>query len=240
MNKKISIPWDYIKLFAAFTMLVDHAGIVLFPQYGFMRIIGRLSFPIFSFSIYLGCKYTRDKRKYFNRIFLLGIAYFIGYYLFSKEIYGNIFMTFSLSILITIYGVQRLKEALMADEHSIKEILIKTFNLIALIIVSYFICKILYIDYGFYGVLLPVFAEIFDFKFMGNTFYGKILPILGFSVGLLLLSINIGGIQIYSILALPLIFLANGQNKKLRLKYFFYWFYPLHLVGLEIIAYFLK
>lgn len=42
-------------------------------------------------------------------------------------------------------------------------------------------------------------------------------------------------VRLFSLLALPLILLYNGKRGNLRLKYFFYAFYPLHLALLAAI-----
>lgn len=43
MNKNI------LKLLAALTMVIDHTGLLLFPQAAVLRWIGRISFPLFAF-----------------------------------------------------------------------------------------------------------------------------------------------------------------------------------------------
>ena len=40
-----------LKIIAAVTMLIDHAGLMLFPQATWMRAVGRLAFPLFAFCI---------------------------------------------------------------------------------------------------------------------------------------------------------------------------------------------
>ena len=60
-RRDLSIPWPFapaevalnrdtnlLKLVAMLTMLCDHAGKMLFPQYPVMRIIGRIAFPIYA------------------------------------------------------------------------------------------------------------------------------------------------------------------------------------------------
>ena len=42
---------NHLKLIAAFTMLLDHAGILLFPRIRLLRILGRLAYPILSLLI---------------------------------------------------------------------------------------------------------------------------------------------------------------------------------------------
>lgn len=40
-----------IKLIACISMLIDHAGVILFPEYPFLRWIGRLAMPLFAFTV---------------------------------------------------------------------------------------------------------------------------------------------------------------------------------------------
>ena len=68
MNKNI------LKLLAALTMVIDHAGLLLFPQAAVLRWIGRISFPLFAFCVGDGCVHTRKPRVYFWRVLGLGLA----------------------------------------------------------------------------------------------------------------------------------------------------------------------
>ena len=83
---ELTIPWPFaptkvdlnqdtslLKVIAMLTMLCDHAGKMLFPQYRVMRIIGRLAFPIYAYCIAAGCVYTRDHLKYIRRLVLLSL-----------------------------------------------------------------------------------------------------------------------------------------------------------------------
>ena len=63
--KKLSLTNNQLKIIAVISMLLDHVGKELFPQYTILQIFGRVAFPIFSFMIAEGCLYTRDKKKYF-------------------------------------------------------------------------------------------------------------------------------------------------------------------------------
>ena len=51
-------------------------------------------------------------------------------------------------------------------------------------------------------------------------------------IALFLLSGMGTGVQAYSLLALPLLLLYSGRRGKMRLKYFFYVFYPVHMIAL--------
>ena len=56
-----------------------------------------------------------------------------------------------------------------------------------------------------------------------------------FAIGLCLLTYfdDYAEMQIYCLLALPLLALYSGKRGKRKMKYFFYLFYPLHLALLE-------
>ena len=203
---------NILKIIAAISMLIDHIGYMFFPEVSIFRIIGRLSFPIFAFMIAQGCIYTRNKALYLVRMLLLAIACQIPYFFIAKEIYLGILFTFSLSI-IAIY-------AFLLFKNSQKRIL--TFPLFVFTVAMiYFINKLIEIDYGFWGCIVPLFAVIFK-KQPYNT--------SSFFVGLVILSVSLDGIQPYCLLALPFLFLYSGKRGKANMKYFFYIFYPLHLV----------
>jgi hypothetical protein len=66
-------------------------------------------------------------------------------------------------------------------------------------------------------------------KKLDNNF----VSVLALGIGLLPLINEVGFVQKYSLLALVPLLLYSGKRGKLRMKYFFYIFYPLHLVVLE-------
>ncbi|MBO5857524.1 MAG: conjugal transfer protein TraX, partial [Clostridia bacterium] len=98
MLKKFGLTNNQLKIIAMVSMLFDHIGKELLPQYEILQIIGRLAFPIFAFMIAEGCFYTKNKIKYFLTIFILGTGCQIVYFIVDKSFYQNILITFSLSI----------------------------------------------------------------------------------------------------------------------------------------------
>ena len=218
-----------LKIIAAIFMTIDHIGVMIFPDQMIWRILGRLALPIFAFMIAEGCKYTRNKKKYLGMVFGLGAVCQVVYYFFDGSMYFSILITFSLSIL-TIYALQYWKE---------KKTVPAGLVFAGTVAAVYGLNQVLTIDYGFWGCMLPVFAALphgtnHDWDQLSSTLLG---------VGLIFLSFSVGLLQFFSLMALPFLYCYTGKRGKANLKYFFYIFYPLHLVVLEGIAmliYYLK
>ena len=98
-----------LKIIAAVAMVLDHAGLMFFPGNKVLRILGRLAFPIFAFMIAEGCKYTRNRLRYFLQLFILAAVCQIVYFLVDGSMYLSILFTFSSSLLM-IFSLQHWKE----------------------------------------------------------------------------------------------------------------------------------
>ncbi len=226
-------------------MVIDHIGFLFFPEEQIWRVIGRSSMPLFAFAIAEGCKYTRDKAKHFLLPFLLAVICQIVYYFFDNgSLYMCILVTFSLSIL-TIYALQNFKTALFISDDLSDKVLSGVLFVLTVFCV-YALNQVLSIDYGFWGCMTPVFASLFDFhRLPAPTFLKKAdnVPVRALSmvIPLCLLpsSSGFGPIAYFALIAIPVLFLYNEKKGKLKTKYFFYLFYPLHLVLLQAIAMFL-
>ena len=226
MENKGILNGNHLKLIAAVTMLLDHAGILLFPRVQLFRILGRLAYPIFAFMIADGCRYTGNRLRYFLMVFGLGAACQLVYYVTSGDTYLNILLTFSCSILL-IYALQAMYRAKNWKREFLWSVIF-TAGVIAALAMD----RLLTIDYGFWGIMVPVFVAFAQVK--GKT--GSKLPVLMMLVGLLFLGADLGGIQHYALLSVPVLLLYNGQRGKVNMKYFFYIFYPVHLAVLQGIA----
>ena len=239
--KKLSS--NMLKIIAAVLMLVDHIGMLLFPDIVILRIIGRLSFPIFAFLIAEGCRYTRNKLRYFLTVFSFGTAIQAGCFVFAKLPKMNILLTFSVSIAI-IFALSDFKRRLYAEHTPRVKFILSGICVIALIFASYATSVFVRFDYGFLGFMTPVMASLFDRVENAPPVFDKldVLPVRLASMGcaLILLSISSHPIQFFSLLSLPIIMLYSGERGKLRMKYFFYLFYPLHLLALYGVSLLIK
>ncbi len=234
-----------LKIIACIFMTIDHIGLVLFPDHIIFRILGRLAFPIFAFFIAEGCRYSRHKLKRFLLIFSIGIAFLIFYFVYDRSIYGNIFLTFSISILLDEI-IFTCKKYTFSD-FKIYKLFLSIFIIIILIVALFFLYDNMHFEYGFFGMLLPVLINLTNFKDINTQPIIKktdnhIARILALILGSILLSIdgNLGIIQFYCLLSSPILLLYNGNEGCKKLKYVFYIFYPAHLIVIEAIAFIIK
>ena len=199
---------NQLKIIALITMTIDHIGVILFPNLKILRIIGRLAFPIFAYMIAEGAKYTKNRPKYLLTISLTALICQLVYYFAERSLDQCILVTFTASIIL-IYSLDYKFLSLPA------------------IFGAFFLTEFLNIDYGFCGIMMPVILYIADEK-RKKLLYGTIM--------LILLSFFLGGVQWYSLFAIPLLALYNEKRGKLNLKYLFYIYYPLHLAVIYLIS----
>lgn len=192
----------FLKWIAAILMVVDHVGVILFPEVRILRIIGRLSFPIFAFLIANGYRHTRDVKKYIFRLAMFGLVIHIFAILLGQP--TNIFFTLALG-LVAIYAMENEKNAIL------KVVYVVCCSMLAYLIKS---------DYSIYGVLLIVGIYLLKDKYLYMCFFILLLSsaLYGFTA-----------IQNFAAISPLIIRFYNGE-KGPSMKYFFYIFYPAHLV----------
>ena len=244
MKNKISVlSGTSLKIIGALFMVCDHVGMLLFPDVVILRILGRIALPIFAFLIAEGCRSTKNKLRYFLTVFLCGVVCQLVYYFYGNSLEMCIFITFSLAIL-NVFALQLFKNTLFSEASALKKIL-SAMPFAAMLAATWWINTVLDVDYGFFGCILPVFAALpHSPKNASVRFFDAIdklhVSVLTTAVGLVLLGLERGGIQMFGLLALPFLLLYSGKRGRLKMKYFFYVFYPAHLVLIEFIGVFLN
>ncbi|MFQ7265073.1 MAG: TraX family protein [Lachnospiraceae bacterium] len=210
-----------LKWIAVLTMVIDHVGAILFPDQIWMRVIGRVAFPVYAYCLAEGFRYTSDYRRYLGRLALFAILSEIP---FDLAFYGvpfsfahqNVFFTLTLG-LILLWVLERFREQLLLCAGAF--------------VVLCFLAQALHMDYGA-GGLLMVFA--FYLARQGTS------PWIGWGI---FVFINLfgyaGGVQWAAIIALLPIGLYSGKAGKKKQR-FFYWIYPLHLLLLWIIEKYIR
>lgn len=216
---------NQLKIIALIAMTIDHIGFLLLPQYPVLRIIGRLSFPIFAYMIAEGCRYTKNRTKYLLVLSALGIAFQIVYFVADRSLFQGVFVSFSLGVGL-VYTI---------DNAVKRKNTISILLAVAVLLFIGFVCLVLpkilshtdfRIDYGIFGVLLPSFVYFWPNKI------GKMISVTAATVGICLM---MGGIQWWSLLAIVLLAMYSGERGKHKLKNLFYIYYPSHLVVIYVI-----
>lgn len=203
-----------LKWIAIVTMLIDHVGALLFPYEMGFRIVGRIAFPIFCFLIAEGFFHTGDVKRYMLRLFIFALISEIPYDLaFNGEIWypdrQNVFFTLFFGVLL-MHLLEKCSGAL------------RKFGTVIFLMCM---AELLRTDYGGQGILLIIIYYVFREKRAAAVGAGAAWNFLyGWKQ-----------IQNYGVLSAPFLALYNGERGP-KIKYFFYVFYPAHL----LVLYFLK
>ncbi len=231
LNKLKILDSSMLKLIAIITMLIDHAALILLSGtefatspllslggkqitlYFILRKIGRLAFPIFCFLVTEGFIHTKNFKKYLLNLSLFALISEIPFDLMvgGKFLYlgkQNIYFTLALGV-IALWVIKNTENNL------------KKFVLLALILAVAIVLKV---DYGYRGVMLIILIHV-----LRNS------PAVQAALALPMLS---GGYA--ALCAFVPINMYNGKRGFIKgkfLKYFFYAFYPLHIICLLLIKY---
>ena len=239
-----------LKIIACLTMLVDHLGAVVFPDaYVFrvsgsltaifpasniLRIIGRLSMPIFAYCCAVGSEYSRNVWKYALRILVLGILVHplymtamnhvpMGEFDWAHNFYRidliyQTFYTSKLNILFSLALTALILGCVRSRAY---------FPMVLLVLLVWRLQYLL--DYGYrFVILAALFYALLDrplASFTAVFLYMWYWGMPGFFTRGSLTS----SVQLYAVWSLPLIYLPLRKRWKIP-KWLFYGFYPAHLV----------
>jgi hypothetical protein len=217
-----------LKIIAVLSMLIDHTGAVLFPNILWLRMIGRLAFPIYCFLLVEGAHYTHHFSKYILRMVLFALISEVPFDLaFYNQIpYGlhqNVFFTLGIG-LVMIWFIENIE-----SEFNFSTVL-KVIMKMLMFIAAGMLAEQINTDYGFAGI-----AIIFIFYILRNK------PLLKYVlVGAI--CIEMSWLEGFAVLALLLIALYNGERGRQNriMQYGFYAFYPVHLLVLYFISQMMK
>ena len=207
LNKSQS---NTLKLLAILFMLIDHIGGIVYPHLEILRIVGRIAFPLFAYQLAIGFRHTRNPFQQLKYLFLFGlisqIPYMIGFGL--TEISLNIFFTLFVGYALVL--------AIEKQRYGVGAVMVIVGSAIPL-------------EYGIYGVLLPVMFHLLSSR--------PISQFLAFAFATTLYSLVLSPLQIFAVLAFVVLLVVKmtpGLNVSVS-KWFFYGFYPAHIVVLFIL-----
>ncbi len=225
-----------LKLIAIITMLIDHTGacviraITHLPDiradagalatwqniYNISRDIGRIAFPIFCFLLVEGFLHTRDVKRYALRLFVFALISEIPFDLALKggifvPSYQNVYFTLLIGLLV-LYGIQWI------TQNGSRNLLLCVFPIAAGMLLAWAMKT----DYSYKGVFLIAILYLLRSS--------RIYQCIG--------GVAAMAWELPAPVAFIPVYFYNGK-RGLSLKYFFYWFYPVHLMILWAVKTFL-
>lgn len=216
-----------LRLLALVTMLLDHIG-YRFGGGAWLRNLGRISFPLYCFLIAEGFLHTRSRSRYALRLLLLALLSEIPYDLFSYNRWWspasqNVFWTLLLGLLAAWWV-----EWLCQSGSSLRPL--RKAGAVAGVLGACALSYGLNADYSFYGVLLIVaFAQLQQSRLLqAGAFAGLASVFVAYRTDTGSRSWAMR--QWYGLLVLIPMLLYNGKPGPRKLKWVFYFFYPVHLL----------
>ena len=228
---------NHLKLIAIIAMTIDHIADIIYPGMpnniisNILHIIGRLTAPIMFFFICEGFYYTKNLKKYILRLFVFAIishfaycfAFGINYIPFSS---GNIFnqtsIMWSLAWSVVALYIVNCKTNLKEWQKWLLVVLINVITFSS--------------DWSCIAVMaiLSMYPNRGNLKkqIMSMSLWIFIYAIISY----LFVSKTYGLITLAVILVYPILSIYNGEKGKLNwMKWFFYLYYPIHLVFIGIL-----
>lgn len=223
---------DLLKLIAVIAMVIDHIAWAFVPFGSFagqaMHVIGRLTAPIMCFLVAEGYHKTRDPKKYARRLGIFAAISHVPYVLFEAGEFRFIHQT---SVMLPLFlGVV----ALIINHSPKYEQTVKSMITIIICLVSML---------GDWGCIVVLWIMLFSANRFNRHEQIKNFCIIGAVMIIINIIMNasvgnwyINLFQLGIFLAVPLISRYNGVRRGGKgYKWFFYVFYPAHLVLLAVL-----
>ena len=240
-----------LKIIAVIFMFIDHIGLYFPGTPIWLRLIGRLSYPLFLFCMVWGYHYTRNRlvyliRMYLMSLFMTGFALAVDTYFPTDgwgygfhNIFGSMLMVGVLISTIELFFKDRKKGLLaLAAVFGVQVLYYVLPNFIPALrytsgdVVTGIIPNLYLNEYGMDFIILGVLMYFLREKKDWLAVVYILFCIGQFSMEML---VEPPAIQWVMVLALPFM-LAYNNKKGPGLKYFFYIFYPAHTFLLFYLA----
>lgn len=256
-EKKKGLSGSTLKLVAIVSMFIDHFAAIILDRYlisigimnlnqenillpenrtmliiygidMIMRLIGRLGFPLFCFLLIEGYYHTRSKAKYGMRLAMFSLISEIPFDLgFKSQVleftYQNVFFTLFFGFM-TVWGIDAFCTWVGKKIQGKIRLVPCILGTVIITAVGAVIVELLKTDYASIGVITIVLMYLLRQKSKAGSM----------ALGCLALTVRMP-VEFTSFAAVPLVAKYNG-TRGLKLKYFFYLFYPGHILLLAIVC----
>lgn len=221
-----------MKTIALLCMLVDHIGLMFFPQHILWRMIGRLAMPIFAFGIARGAYYTSSMSQYIKKMLIFALISQIPYWWVETLALGEPFPSLNFNVGFTFLGALLILAQIQKSQNEVRNLHMVEILMITLILL---LSDLLGFDYGSYGILLVLMCYIIRVKARGRDTI--LLLMLGYTILTYLLYLgHIEGFMLQEIGVLGFIIVKQFESiSEKKIGGLFYIFYPIHLLVLCLI-----
>lgn len=195
--------------------------------------VGTIAFPLFCFLLAEGFQHTKNRKRYIGMMLVFaiiseipfGIGFFANYSMEEGSFpfywnYQNIYFTLFLS-LISLAFVDHFSTNSELRNERIKAIVLQVISVAVIAAIAEVTCC----DYGLMGIVFVV------------AFYvcrkSRVYQVLMFLLAYMLSTGNQP--TIFVLLACIIILLYNRERGRLKIKYFVYAFYPVHIIMLYFV-----
>lgn len=235
MEKRIQLTGNQLKLIAIVAMTIDHLTWALFPGcqpvwwiVG-LHMVGRITAPIMWFFLAEGSYYTHDRKRYIGRLLLFALishfAYNVAFGIplipFTTGAFNQTSVMWSLALAAIVIAVLRRPNVPMWKQYAV------IFTACILAFPS---------DWSSIAVMAPTMMYLHRGHFRKQAFDIVLWTAIYSLVYILCLDKLYGGLQLFTVLSIPLLFCYNGQRGRWKpMKWVFYLYYPTHLVIIGVI-----
>jgi len=214
-----ALPADYVSLHSAYII---------------MRMVGRIAFPLFAFLLFEGFMHTSDYKRYLIRVGICALVAEIPFNLIVTQAsvtfdrpnvstsvfypqYQNTIFTFVLALLM-LYGMKRFEADEMNPKAAFKQWVMQLLCVVAACVLS----VLLKTDYSYIGILFIAMLYFFRTNKKMQILFGCII----------FLQVDIA----YLFAFVPIAMYNGHIIRSKKFKYFFYIFYPAHLLVLYLLS----
>lgn len=200
---------DILKVIGLVSMTFDHIGMLLFPHIFLFRVIGRIAFPIFAYHIAIGVKQTKSIEKYAFRVLIFAC---LTQPVYKLAVGSGLNIMFDLFVGIVVLGL--LRRSGKSD--------------LVLAAVVTLVWAMINQGYGWYGTACMV-----AFYYMDADV--RLASIVFIAISIVAAVFSPKYVQGFAVIALPFILFKTKVKVKVP-RYFFYVYYPAHLLAIHFVC----
>lgn len=223
----VTVNRTQLKLLAIVAMLINHTCLLADWMQPPIWIVGCITAPIMMYLLVQGLTYTHSKKRYFSRLLAFAILSQVPFSLAFGTLRLNFLFTLVVAFMF-LFFLEKFRSRWQATSF--------VQNLFGL-----FMCAVFFMLFGFCDWSWLAFVECLIFYWLKLTkplysfslvslMYGLFMASRGYMI-----SVYGIGMVLLILVGLMLTYCYHGKQGKYRLKWFFYGFYPLHLLFLLLV-----